>query len=355
MGLTLRRKIAPPLICWLSLSSCPLMAGDADSLRVLFIGNSYTYTNDMPSMFAALARAAGRSAQVDLSAQGGYLLIQHTNYAPTLAKISQGNWDYVILQEHSQVPTIDYYRRNDMWPAALLLGKMIRTNKARVGLFMTWGHKLGGLQCVSTYCSPQFRDFFQMQDTLASAYSSLGVADSAEVVPVGRAWALAYARVPAVDLWETDNSHPTLLGSYLTACVFYARLYKANPVGNPFTGGLDAPTAMFLQQIASQFIPKASDTGEIRSEDLQTTRLFQNYPNPFNPKTRIDFSLEREGHASLRVFDLLGREIATLVDEERPPGKYEVEFDGTHLSSGVYFYQLKSGTGRETKTFILEK
>lgn len=82
--------------------------------------------------------------------------------------------------------------------------------------------------------------------------------------------------------------------------------------------------------------------------------LNQNYPNPFNPLTRIKYSIKDEGFVTLKVFDLLGREIATLVNEAKQPGEYEVEFDASkyELSSGVYLYQLKSGSYTATKKFV---
>jgi len=86
-----------------------------------------------------------------------------------------------------------------------------------------------------------------------------------------------------------------------------------------------------------------------------TYELLQNYPNPFNPTTTINYQIPSAGHISLKVYDILGREITTLVNEERTAGKYEVKFDGTSLSSGVYFYRLQSGAFSETKKFMLLK
>jgi len=88
--------------------------------------------------------------------------------------------------------------------------------------------------------------------------------------------------------------------------------------------------------------------------------LYQNYPNPFNPTTKIRYSIpfvETHGGASvqnilLNVYDVLGNEITTLVNEEKPPGVYEVEFDGSKLSSGVYFYQLRAGSVVNNKKMI---
>ena len=70
--------------------------------------------------------------------------------------------------------------------------------------------------------------------------------------------------------------------------------------------------------------------------------LHQNYPNPFNPTTQIRFSVGTYGNASLRVFDMLGREIATIVNGQMQPGGYTIEFDAARLSSGVYCYRLQS-------------
>lgn len=83
--------------------------------------------------------------------------------------------------------------------------------------------------------------------------------------------------------------------------------------------------------------------------------LNYNYPNPFNPATKILYSLPELSFVTLRVYDVLGKEVTTLVNEEKPSGSYEVEFDGANLSSGVYYYRLKAGDFVETKKMILIK
>jgi len=83
--------------------------------------------------------------------------------------------------------------------------------------------------------------------------------------------------------------------------------------------------------------------------------LKQNYPNPFNPTTNIGFEISDFGLATLKIYDVLGNEIATLVNEEKPAGKYRVEFDGSKLTSGIYFYQLTAGNFIETKKMALIK
>ena len=83
--------------------------------------------------------------------------------------------------------------------------------------------------------------------------------------------------------------------------------------------------------------------------------LFQNYPNPFNPTTSIEYRVLSKGYVSLKVFDVLGREVATLVNEEKQQGVYEIEFSRNNISSGIYYYQLKAGNYMETKKMILLK
>ena len=68
--------------------------------------------------------------------------------------------------------------------------------------------------------------------------------------------------------------------------------------------------------------------------------LFQNYPNPFNPSTTIRFDLSKSCIVTLKIFDILGREVETLIDESRPAGHYQVQWEGKNFGSGVYFYQL---------------
>ena len=91
------------------------------------------------------------------------------------------------------------------------------------------------------------------------------------------------------------------------------------------------------------------------SEVPKEFSLSQNYPNPFNPSTVIGFKLAVNSFASLKVYDLLGREAATLVNENLKAGTYEFDFDGNKLSSGVYYYKLATGSFVETKKMILIK
>jgi len=88
---------------------------------------------------------------------------------------------------------------------------------------------------------------------------------------------------------------------------------------------------------------------------IGTYELSQNYPNPFNPATTIKYGLAKAGQTTLKVYDILGREVMTLVNENQQPGSHSVQFDGTKLSSGIYFYRLRSGSFNSVKKMLFLK
>ncbi|NNJ53183.1 MAG: T9SS type A sorting domain-containing protein, partial [Ignavibacteriaceae bacterium] len=88
---------------------------------------------------------------------------------------------------------------------------------------------------------------------------------------------------------------------------------------------------------------------------VEKFQLFQNYPNPFNPKTILRFRIGDYGYASLKVYDVIGNEVAILVDKELAAGEHEIVFDANQLSGGIYFYKLDAGSYSETKKMLLLK
>ena len=100
---------------------------------------------------------------------------------------------------------------------------------------------------------------------------------------------------------------------------------------------------------------KISGINSLGKSNLKSFTLHQNYPNPFNPSTVIRYELPVNSHVTLTVFDVIGNEVATLVNEPKPAGSYEVNFNGRNLSSGVYYYRLKADSFIETKKFVLIK
>src|SRR5690606_16931095 len=110
-----------------------------------------------------------------------------------------------------------------------------------------------------------------------------------------------------------------------------------------------------LKQVDFDGTSEYSNTIEVTFGAVADYSLAQNYPNPFNPTTKINYAIKEKGNVELKVFDLLGSEIATLINEEQNPGNYEVFFDASKLSSGVYLYTIKSGNFMQTRKMLLMK
>jgi hypothetical protein len=106
---------------------------------------------------------------------------------------------------------------------------------------------------------------------------------------------------------------------------------------------------------AVQFSFAPTDVEILNTDTPDKFYLSQNFPNPFNPGTKINYSIPLSGFVTLKIYDIMGNEIATLVNEEKSAGNYEVEFDGSNLSSGLYFYTINTGSFSQVKKMILLK
>ena len=167
------------------------------------------------------------------------------------------------------------------------------------------------------------------------------------------------------EIW--DNSqwivHSRYSYSYNANGYFAHGIYELWENGNwvPFDGGIitiENPDG-FIEHLwtyeAFVYYGKPTSADVEGNFLLKDFELSQNYPNPFNPSTTIKFQIPRNGFVTLKVYDVLGNEVATLVSEEKPAGSYKVEFDGSNLASGIYIYRLTSGNYTASKKLILLK
>jgi len=224
-----------------------LCAHYSDPLHILFIGNSYTHTNNLPHMFDKLSTSGGHPVDVEASARSGFTLHDHLGAFRTRRKLTKKHWDFVILQEQSVVPSVRNKRKQLMYPAARSLEHEIEALGADVIFFMTWGRRDG-------LPKAGHRDFITMQMQLYYGYLSIARELGATVAPVGLAWEEELAQDPAPDLWDLDGTHPSTKGSYLAACVFYAVIYQQSPEGLHYTAGISRETARRLQRIAAETV-----------------------------------------------------------------------------------------------------
>lgn len=192
----------------------PTRASGERPLRVLFVGNSYTYVNDLPWLVGQLASSAGgaRRLETGMVAEGGATLRSHWEGGRALEAIRAGRWDYVVLQEQSSLPL---NQPDVMRKYARLFDAEIRRAGARTVFYLTW--------------SRQSRP--ETQAALTEAYAGVARELGAELAPVGTAWHSALRENPRLALYSEDGSHPGPAGSYLAACVFYSVFYGKSPEG----------------------------------------------------------------------------------------------------------------------------
>jgi len=229
-------------------------------MKALFLGNSYTAVNNLPQLVSDLAGASGDSLFWEANSPGGFTFgwdpIAHARDSVSLAKIRERAWDFVILQEQSQIPAIPVLRDSCMYPGAEILHDSVKSNNAcsRILFYLSWGRRFGGQQCfVPNYCSQNYTDYYQMQDSVTAAYHGIAFMLNDRIAPAGEAWRLVLSTTGMV-LHSGDDSHPNLNGSYLTACVFYSCIFHKRSLGNSFTAGLLADTALLLQQAADSVV-----------------------------------------------------------------------------------------------------
>ncbi|MFL2567213.1 MAG: DUF4886 domain-containing protein [Flavobacteriales bacterium] len=228
----------------------------SQSYDILFIGNSYTYYNNLPEMLSNIANAFGDSVNYDQSTPGGTSLYAHSQNQTTLNKINQQNWDYVVLQDQSQRPSLSpTYVAASVYPYASQLVTEIQSNNlcSEPLFYMTWGRKYGDQSNCSTY--PPVCTYLGMQERLRDSYLTMGFDNEATVAPVGISFKNSIFQDSTIDLYSPDNSHPSIYGSYLAACTFYSTIFKKSSVSCSYRpNAISSSDALFLQQIASSTV-----------------------------------------------------------------------------------------------------
>ncbi|MBI5498674.1 MAG: hypothetical protein HY907_00400 [Deltaproteobacteria bacterium] len=216
-------------------------------LRVLFIGNSYTYQNDLPGRVELLAAsdAAGPVIDAESIAIGGARLMDHLATATTVAAIHDGGWDFVVLQGQSVEPVAD--------PAGFAYGAAgLATEIAAAGVealfFETWARRAGDALYAESWSGGTPA---AMQAGLRQGYQDAADAAGGRMVPVGDAWERTLADHPSIVLFDADGSHPSAAGTYLAACVFYSVLTgrRLTAIGGA-PAGLSEPDAAALRAVA---------------------------------------------------------------------------------------------------------
>jgi hypothetical protein len=250
--------------------SQPSSAGK--KLKVLFIGNSYTYVNNLPQITADVAASMGDTLAFDSYTVGGYSFRDHYFDPLSAVKIKSEQWDYIILQEQSMLPSQprnSFFGDSYYWAAQL--DTMIAANDpcSKVLFYMTWGYKNGDPNTCANYPSWPYVCTYEGMDSLtnlryrtyadttllaAMGYiiSAIGVPPvrPSLVAPVGAVRHYIRHHYPAIELYQPDDSHPTPAGSYAGACTFYAAMFRKDPTLIPYNYVLNTNDAANIKTAA---------------------------------------------------------------------------------------------------------
>lgn len=176
-------------------------------MRVLFIGNSHTYFNDMPQIFAEMVRQEGIPCEVTMIAHGGWYLAQHQAEPETRFNILYGNYDYVVLQEYAH----PFGPEEKMYEAARQLNQWIREAGSIPVAYMTWAEKVNEAG----------------QERMSAAYEHMAEEIGAVLAPVGREWWKVFHDGTDTELYYVDGEHASPAGSRLAASVIWKAIREA--------------------------------------------------------------------------------------------------------------------------------
>ena len=198
--------------------------------NVLFVGNSYIYTNNLPQMTANVASSAGYRMTWQSNAPGGCTFMQHcANQSMTM--IRNGGWDFVVLQEQSQYPSFPQWQvEAEVFPyAARLVDSVYAANPCAEPMFyMTWGRRDGDAGNAGEF--PVLGTYEGMDSMLYERYMQMAVDNDASLCPVGRVWRYLRTNHPSIELYQSDGSHPSVAGTYAAACSFAVMFFDLDPL-----------------------------------------------------------------------------------------------------------------------------
>jgi PKD repeat protein len=314
---------------------CTVSVFSQDSISVLFIGNSYVQTNDLPSVFSNLTNSLGDVVTLDSKLNGGYTFQNHLVDPLTHTKIQARPWDFVVLQGQSQEPSFPTSQVNSATlPPAVSLADSIYANNycSQAVYFMTWGRQNGDIQWDS------INTFNKMNERLRNAYVRFSDSAQASTAPVGVAWKYVRDTYPTINLYSPDGSHPSAEGTYLAACTFYASLFRKSPVGASYVGGLNSTTAEILQAAAGLCVLDSLDTWHLRGKEAISI---------------ADFTIEQSG-AFVAFQNESWRSSTYLWDFGDGNVSYATDPVYEYLASGNYTVSLIAGSECGTDTLSIE-
>lgn len=230
---------------------------DTQVVNILFIGNSYISHNNLPKVFKDLACSKGIKTKIYSIAVPNYRFLNHAKDQATLDLIDHTLWDFVILQNHGQVPSFKttVVTKNSL-PYAKILAEKInaRFEGTQIIYLQTWGRVAGDMANCINYAL--VCDLSGHTQALEDGYKIYAEATKAEIAYVGNAFLHIFndknSPINPSDLWHQDGAHSSFAGTYLAASVIFAKVFNSSPAGAMLMNNLEPAHAQYLQEIAGQ-------------------------------------------------------------------------------------------------------
>ncbi len=223
--------------------------------RVLFIGNSYTAANSLPTMVATIASSANQSLACSQQTLGGATLYQHSQSNITYTQLASQNWDYVVLQAQSQEPSFPFSQFSwQTLPYAIELVDSIRSIApcAQPVFFRTWGRENGDQANCAAF--PPLCTYEGMDSMLHRHYSLMADTTDSYLSPVGTVWKHIRDTDTTINLYTSDGSHPSLAGTYAAACTFFTMITRMDPNTITDDQNLNPGVAAAIRQAAKDVV-----------------------------------------------------------------------------------------------------
>ncbi len=222
--------------------------------KILYIGNSYTYLNDTPTMMDSMARAHGFTPEISKFTKGGATMGYHIKNETCRSLVEKGNYDFIIIQSQSVQPAL--VGTPDGMPIMEEMMNMINyvrkhNDKAKIFLQITWGREHGndGLKNKDYY--PKYPEIFESYESMQAALNKgtramAHIFNADGVIDVGTVWAYMRHKHPEIYLYGKDGSHPGYNGSYLATSVIFSHIYNQKANAKKYCGKADKKTAQTI-------------------------------------------------------------------------------------------------------------
>ena len=255
-------------------------------VKVLFIGNSYTHMNDMPKIFEKIAKSKGADVVVEMNAKSNHTFKMHSEREDMYESIRKEKWDYIVLQGFSREMSYEKSHIDSLSTPYFdqIIDSIYQNNPCtNVMLYMTWGYENGFSERV------EVDSYDKMTNQITKGYNYFSEKYDISISPVGHVWREIRSSSD-IHLYQPDHQHPTYAGSYITACTFFASIFKDSPFG-AFSGVLKGKDAELIQTTAYNYVSEHMEpfklnrsyaivkpmTGQGRKEYLVDVEAF--YPN----------------------------------------------------------------------------